>query len=133
MVSFSFRDGTPGRSAAVIVRRRAALALLAGLVTLTLASPVFGQGGASIEGVRQRPAGRRAARRHRDPAQRGHRSNRGSPRTAQTADIGFLALAPGRYHLSGEFVRLRGERTSAMSPSHRPGGESGLHDGPADR
>ena len=102
MVSFSFRDGTPGRSAAVIrPARRAALALLAGLVTLTLASPVFGQGGASIEGVVKDQQGGvlpgvTVTLRNVDT---------GVTRISTTAPDGryrFLALAPGRYHLSGE-------------------------------
>ena len=103
MVSFGFRDPTHGRQRVPVrVVRAAALALVVGFVQLTLVSPVLGQGaGASIDGIVKDQQGGvlpgvTATLRNLDS---------GVTRTSTTEPDGryrFLALPPGRYHLSAE-------------------------------
>jgi len=94
MVSFSFRDGTPGGPRLIRRARRAALALLAGLSPsrwrLLSSARVVRQ----LEGV-VKTSRAACCRRHRDPAQRGHRSNEIST-TAPDGRYRFLALGAGR-------------------------------------
>jgi Carboxypeptidase regulatory-like domain len=103
MASFGFKEQTCGRpSVPIRLVRAAALALLIGFVNLTLVSPVFGQGaGASVEGVVKDEQGGvlpgvTVTLRNLDS---------GVTRTSTTQPDGryrFLALAPGRYHLSAQ-------------------------------